>query len=80
VIKHHPEVANSKDQDLTGTEMILWLSFCLKVLKLLILISSISYFFAMSFKILLEVQEDFMGWGSFAESDPEYEAPEHFYK
>ena len=28
----------------------------------------------------LEVQEDIMGWGRLAESDPEYEAPEHFYK
>ena len=77
IIKDHPEIANSTDQDLTGTEKILWLSFTLKVLKLLILISSISYFFAMSFKIVMEVQEDFAGWNFDEENG--IETPEHFY-
>jgi hypothetical protein len=54
-IKNDAVLAESKDIDTTGIDKILIFTFILKQIRLLILIASVSYFFAMIFKILLEM-------------------------
>ena len=55
------------------------MGFFIKSLKILIVITSCSYVFAMLFQLLLEIQSDYMKWDEFAlpGSDPSLE-PEHF--
>ena len=53
------------------------MSFVLKTLKLILVITSCSYFFAMSFKILIEIKADVNNWDDFADGPIEDE-PEHF--
>ena len=47
--------------DLNKIEEFLYISFCLKAMRLFIIIASISYFTAMFFKIIIELEEDFYG-------------------
>lgn len=43
------------------------MSFALKVFKMSLVIFSCSYFFAMIFKIGLDIQNDIYNWDSYAE-------------
>jgi hypothetical protein len=51
------------------------MSYILKTLKLILVITSCSYFFAMSFKILTEIEADYKNWDDFGTGEEE---PEHF--
>ena len=62
LIKNDHFKANSIDLDQTKIGTILMTSFCLKILKMMLLIFSCSYFFAMIFKILLDIQNDYRDW------------------
>jgi hypothetical protein len=42
------------------------MSFALKMLKMMMVIFSCSYFFAMVFKIGLDIQNDYFNWDTFA--------------
>lgn len=57
------------DEDLTGNYKVLILNFVLKITKLLILLASVSFFFAMSFKILIELQRDIGDWDDHGKTD-----------
>ena len=50
-----------KNQDFNKITEFLYISFILKTLRLFTIIASISYFAAMLFKIILELEEDIFG-------------------
>lgn len=62
LIKNNQVLANNKEIDQTNIGKILIMSFVLKVLKMTLVIFSCSYFFAMIFKIFLDLQRDIMDW------------------
>lgn len=75
LIKHDNCKANSKKDDFVKINDILMMGYILKMVKIMITISSICYIFAMIFKFLIEIQNDYMNWDSYG-NDPE--EPEHF--
>ena len=79
LILKNPIRANSMDIDQTKIGDILMMGFLLKIMKIMIIISSCSYLFAMLFQLLVEIQGDLNNWDEFK---PEYESydeePEHF--
>ena len=66
LIQNDPAKANSKVTDQTNIGRILVMSFVLKIFKMMIVIFSCSYFFAMIFKIGLDIQNDFFNWDEYA--------------
>jgi len=52
------------------------MSFVLKVFKMMLVIFSCSYFFAMIFKIGLDIQNDYFNWDKFGVKG--VDQPEHF--
>ena len=76
-VTRDPIAASCKVSDHTRIGRILAMSFVLKTLKLILVITSCSYFFAMSFKILIEIQADVNNWDDFAD-EPIEDEPEHF--
>lgn len=77
VIKTNPQLANDRDLDQSKIDEILAISNCLKVIKILIFVTAISFFFAMIFKFLTNIQSDVMNWDEYRDGNPEDE-PEHF--
>ena len=77
LIQHDTCKANSKDEDHIKINDILLMSYVLKMMKIMINISSICYIFAMIFKFLIEIQNDYMNWDSYATVGTQ-EEPEHF--
>jgi hypothetical protein len=66
-------------KDHTKIGNILAMSFFVKAIEILIIISTCSYFFAMLFQLLLEIQSDVMKWDEFAPPGTNIsEEPEHF--
>ena len=61
--------ANSKDEDHIKINDILLMSYVLKMIRIMITISSICYIFAMIFKFLIEIQNDYMNWDHYAPED-----------
>ena len=61
--------ANSKDEDHIKINDILLMSYVLKMIRIMINISSICYIFAMIFKFLIEIQNDYMNWDHYAPED-----------
>jgi hypothetical protein len=45
------------------------MSYVLKMIRIMITISSICYIFAMIFKFLIEIQNDYMNWDHYAPDD-----------
>ena len=60
MIKNDPEKANNNLEDLNKNKIILFISFLVKLLELIILIFSFSYFFCCLWIILCEFVEDFV--------------------
>jgi hypothetical protein len=54
------------------------ISFVFKMIKILIFVCSSSYFFAMAFKYLIDLQSDFLNWGRFRPSDVPEITEDHF--
>jgi hypothetical protein len=78
LIQRDPIAGNSKIEDHTNIGKILAMSYFLKTLKLILVITSCSYFFAMLFKILIEIQGDLMNLDEY-NTDPSHDSePEHF--
>ena len=55
----------------------------LKTIKAILLVTSVSYFFAMAFKMLLDIQADFFDWDNYTDdpyqlNDPNQSADDHF--
>ena len=76
MIESNPIFAEDMNTDRTSIGTIMGFSFFLKFVNILIVISCCSYFFAMSFKFLAEIQNEYFGWDNFA--DDSTEQPEHF--
>ena len=67
------------DEDQTKIGNILMMGFFIKSLKILIVITSCSYVFAMLFQLLLEIQSDYMKWDECAPPGMDQSLePEHF--
>ena len=60
LIKNHPEDANSMDSDQIYINQKIYTKFVLKLIRLLIFMTTVCFFFAMSFKIMLDFQEDYL--------------------
>jgi hypothetical protein len=79
LILNDPIAANCKDSDHIKIGNILAMSFFIKILKILIIVCSCSYFFAMLFQLLLEIQSDYYNWDEFTPPGTDYsDQPEHF--
>ena len=78
VIRTNPTLANDRDLDQSKIDEILAISNCLKVIKILIFVTSISFFFAMIFKFLTNVQSDIMNWDEYRGDISLEDEPEHF--
>ena len=65
VIRTNPKLANDRDLDQSKIDEILAISNTLKVLKILIFVTSISFFFAMMFKFLTNIQSDIYNWDEY---------------
>ena len=75
LIKNDHLKANNKDVDQTNIGTILIISYLLKIFKILLIICSLSYFFAMTFKICINIQNDYYNWDNYSDGKPQ---PEHF--
>jgi uncharacterized BrkB/YihY/UPF0761 family membrane protein len=62
LIQTNPKLANNRELDQSKIDQILRISNTLKVIKILIFVTSVSFFFAMMFKFLTNVQSDVMNW------------------
>ena len=78
VIRTNPTLANDRELDQSKIDEILAISNTLKVVKILIFVTSISFFFAMMFKFLTNVQSDFFDWDEYNENDSKDDEPSHF--
>lgn len=65
IIANDYKKANSKDEDLIKINDILLMSYILKMIGIMINISSCCYIFAMVFKFLVEIQNDYMDWDKY---------------
>lgn len=80
LIDNDHKLANSKDIDQINIGTILLTSFFLKVVKIMLVIFSCSYFFAMIFKICLDIQNDYCDWdGNALDNSTQPEHFTHFY-
>lgn len=55
LIETNPKLANNRELDQSNIGLILKISNTLKVIKILIFVTSVSFFFAMMFKFLTNV-------------------------
>lgn len=82
LIKNDLRMANSQDQDNTNLGTFLFISFILKLIKIMIFVSSVCYFFAMAFKFLLDIQNDYLNFDEYSNDEYseviEISNPEHF--
>jgi hypothetical protein len=69
LLEEHPELGQSQDRDICKIDQALLFNCLLKTVKAVILVSSCSYFFAMGFKMLLDIQADLNGWDAYAEGE-----------
>lgn len=67
LIEEDPVAANSIDTDQIKIQKILMFSYFLKLMKIVIIIGSCSYFFAMFFMFLIEIQNEILNYDNFAE-------------
>lgn len=65
LIREDPKAASETDIDRVRIDKIVQMSSTLKLLKIVIIISSCSYMFGMFFKFILELQSDYMNWDNF---------------
>ena len=82
--KNDPELAKSKDQDLTGkiNDEMITLTFVMKFIKHLVFLTSVSYFLAMTFKIIIDIQNYNNDWNDLdyeSVDDLEHRGFIHFY-
>ena len=59
IIKNHPKLANNEDQDNNKIEQILFISFTLRVLKLIVIILNISFITGLSWILGCQMIQDF---------------------
>lgn len=67
LIETDPKAANSIQTDQVKIHKILMMSYFLKLIKIVIIIGSCSYFFGMIFMFVIEVQNEMMNFDNFAE-------------
>ena len=77
LIENDPKAANSIEIDQVGIQKILMMSYFLKIVKIVIIIGSCSYFFGMIFKFVIEIQNEALLFDNFA-YDKSLPQEEHF--
>ena len=60
LIKSDPKAANSMDSDQIHINQKIYTKFALRMIRLLIFMTTVCFFFAMIFKIMLDFQEDYI--------------------
>ena len=58
LIKGNPSLANDNDKDSNNIELMLYISYSLKTLKLILMIGNISFFLGIFWLIFCELSED----------------------
>ena len=73
ILEEHPELAYNQEEDLTKIDRALFVKLILRTLKTIIMVTAISYFFAMAFKMLCDVQADYYHWDQYRDNGLEIE-------
>ena len=63
-------------EDRIKIDRILHTAFFFRIAKILVFVLSCSYFFAMGFKMLTDIQNDIMKWGEYSKIDKTWENSE----
>ena len=78
LIETNPKLANNRELDQSKIDKILRISNTLKLIKILIFVTSVSFFFAMMFKFLTNVESDIMNWDEYSGDRLPDDEPDHF--